>query len=65
MRKRLISFNSPEYERYEIFEDYREDIDDLYNELKEAISDEERKDIEAELNELKKEMIEEMNKTRK
>lgn len=58
-------YNSPEYERYEIFEDYHEDIDDLYNELKEAISDEERKDIEAELNELKKEMIEEMNKTRK
>ena len=58
-------YNSPEYERYEIFEDYREDIDGLYNELKEAISDEERKDIEAELNELKKEMIEEMNKTRK
>ena len=58
-------YNSPEYERYEIFEDYREDIDGLYNELKEAISDEERKDIEAELNELKKEMIEEMNLTRK
>ena len=58
-------YNSPEYERYEIFEDYHEDIDDLYNELKEAVSDEERKDIEAELNELKKEMIEEMNLTRK
>ena len=58
-------YNSPDYERYEIFEDYREDIDDLYNESKEAISDEERKDIEAELNELKKEMIEEMNLTRK
>lgn len=57
--------NSPEYERYEIFEDYREDIDDLYNELKEAISDEERKDIEAELNEVKKEMIDEINLTRK
>lgn len=58
-------YNSPDYERYEIFEDYHEDIDDLYNELKEVISDEERKDIEAELNELKKEMIEEMNFTRK
>ena len=58
-------YNSPEYERYEIFEDYREDIDDLYNELKEAISDEERKDIEAELNEVKKEMIDEINLTRK
>ena len=58
-------YNSHEYERYEIFEDYREDIDGLYNELKEAISDEERKDIEAELNEVKKEMIDEINLTRK
>lgn len=58
-------YNSPEYERYEIFEDYRKDIDDLYDELKEAVDDEERKDIEAELNELKKEMISEMEYTRK
>lgn len=58
-------YNSHEYERYEIFEDYREDIDGLYNELKEAISDEERKEIEAELNEVKKEMIDEINLTRK
>lgn len=58
-------YNSPEYERYEIFEDYRKDIDDLYDEMQEAVDDEERKDIEAELNELKKEMIQEMNTTRK
>lgn len=58
-------YNSPEYERYEIFEDYCRDIDDLYNELNDTVDDEERKNIEAELNELKKEMIEEMNKTRK
>ena len=58
-------YNSPEYERYEIFEDYRRDIDDLYNELNDTVDDEERKNIEAELNELKKELIEEMNKTRK
>lgn len=58
-------YNSPEYERYEIFEDYRRDIDALYDELKEAVDDEERKDIEAELNEVKKEMISEMNLTRK
>lgn len=58
-------YNSPEYERYEIFEDYRRDIDDLYNEQNDTVDDEERKNIEAELNELKKEMIEEMNKTRK
>ena len=58
-------YNSPEYERYEIFEDYSRDIDDLYDEQHEAVDDEERKDIEAELNELKKEMIQEMNTTRK
>ena len=58
-------YNSPEYERYEIFEDYRRDIDDLYEEMKEAVDDEERKDIEAELNALKKELVEEANETRK
>lgn len=61
-------YNSPEYERYEIFESYRPDIDDLYNMLKEANSygdKEEIKDIEAQLNELKKMMISDMNKTRK
>ena len=57
-------YNSPEYERYEIFEDYNEDIDMLYDELKEAVSKEDYKEIEFELNELKKEMIQEMNKTR-
>ena len=61
-------YNSPEYERYEIFESYRPDIDDLYNMLKEANSygdKDEIKDIEAQLNELKKMMISDMNKTRK
>lgn len=61
-------YNSPEYERYEIFESYRPDIDDLYDILKEANSygdKEEVKDIEAQLNELKKMMISDMNKTRK
>ena len=58
-------YNSPEYERYEIFEYYRKDIDDLYDELKEAVDEEERRIIEAELNELKKELIEEANQTRK
>lgn len=58
-------YNSPDYERYEIFEDYRKDIDALYEELKEAPTDEERRDIEAELNELKKELVNEANGTRK
>ena len=61
-------YSSPEYERYEIFEDYRNDIDVLYEELKEAEHEGDKdgvKMLEAELNELKKEMIEEMNLTRK
>lgn len=58
-------YNSPEYARYEIFEDYREDIESLYKELKDAMSDEERAEIEVELTGLKKQMIEEMNSTRK
>ncbi|WP_315353887.1 LPD38 domain-containing protein [Hoylesella nanceiensis] len=58
-------YNSPEYARYEIFEDYREDIESLYKELKDAMSDEERAALEVELTGLKKQMIEEMNTTRK
>ena len=58
-------YNSPEYARYEIFEDYRGDIESLYKELKDAMSDEERAEIEVELTGLKKQMIEEMNTTRK
>jgi len=58
-------YNSPEYARYEIFEDYREDIEGLYKELKGAMSDDERAYIERELTGLKKQMIEEMNTTRK
>lgn len=61
-------YNSPEYARYEIFENYRPDIDGLYDMLKEAntYGDKEAvKDIEAQLNELKKMMISDMNKTSK
>lgn len=58
-------YNSPEFARYEIFEDNSKDIDALYKELKEANDGAEHLSIEKELTELKKEMIEEMNKTRK
>lgn len=58
-------YNSPEYARYEIFEDYNKEIDGLYDEMKEATDDDERKVIENELTALKKQMIEEMNATRK
>lgn len=53
-------YNSPEYERYEIFMDYNKDIKKLMEELKEAedIGDKEwAKDIETELNYLKQEML--------
>ena len=61
-------YNSPEYARYEIFENYRPDIDDLYDMLNDAYTygDKEAvKDIETQLNELKKMMISDMNKARK
>ena len=57
-------YNSPEYERYEIFENYRPSIDEMYDILKEITDDDERKSVEADLNELKKMMISDMNKTR-
>ena len=57
--------NSPEYTRYLIFDEHKEDIDDKIKELKGCDDAYERKILERELNELKKEMIEEINKTRK
>lgn len=57
-------YNSPEYERYEIFENYRPSIDEMYDILKEITDDDERKSVEADLNELKKMMISDMNETR-
>lgn len=57
-------YNSPEYARYEIFEDYRQEISDLYDEWEEEEmfgDKEEAKHIEAELNEVKKKMIKEMS----
>lgn len=58
-------YNSPEYARYLIFEDYVKEINKYNKYLKDASDDEERKDIEAEFIDLKKDMIEDMNKTRK
>ena len=60
-------YNSPEYRRYEIFENYRPAIDDLYDFLKEANANGDQEAVnyyEAELNEVKREMIKEVNKTR-
>ncbi|MCD8318095.1 MAG: hypothetical protein LUC45_04245 [Paraprevotella sp.] len=56
-------YNSPEYQRYLIFEDYRSTLEQLYKELKEAgrYGDEQAvEEQEGELNEVKKQLIEEV-----
>lgn len=61
-------YNSPEFQRHEIFEIYKKDIKFAEEWVKQASSvhdDEGVKKAEHYLNEIKKKMIEEMNKTRK
>lgn len=50
-------YNSPEYRRMEIFEDYSADIDAYNKELKEPLSDKERKEVTDGLNALKKQLV--------
>ena len=50
-------YNSPEYRRMEIYEDYSADIDAYNNELKEPLSGEERKEVTDGLNALKKQLV--------
>lgn len=50
-------YNSPEYRRMEIYEDYSADIDAYNKELKEPLSDEERKEVTDGLNALKKQLV--------
>lgn len=50
-------YNSPEYRRMEIYEDYSADIDAYNNELKEPLSDKERKEVTDGLNALKKLLV--------
>ncbi len=57
--------NSPEYERYEIMGDYKDEIADLRTEMKETGNDEERKEIEYELNLLISELVKELHETEK
>ena len=51
-------YNSPEYGRYEIVDDYYSEVKDLSDELNETTNEEERKELETEINELKREMVE-------
>ena len=50
-------YNSPEYGRYEIVDEYYYDVKELSDELKETRDDQERKELEAEINTLKQEMV--------
>lgn len=50
-------YNSPEYGRYEIVDEYYYDVKELSDELEETTDDQERKELEAEINTLKQEMV--------
>lgn len=50
-------YNSPEYGRYEIVDEYYYDVKELSDELKETTDDQERKELEAEINTLKQEIV--------
>ena len=50
-------YNSPEYGRYEIVDEYYYDVKELSDELKETTDDQERKELEAEINTLKQKMV--------
>ena len=50
-------YNSPEYRRMQIYEDYSPDIDAYNDELKEPMSDKERQQVTDELNAIKKQLV--------
>ena len=52
---------SPEYRRYEVFQDYEKDIKDLQQEIQEAVSKEERRMLENMLNLTKAELVERLD----
>lgn len=53
--------NSEEYARYLIFDEYRKDINDLYNLQKEETDEEKRKEYEAEYYQVMREMVDAMH----
>ena len=54
-------YNSPEYLRYELFDEYKADIDDYREDLQEATDDSERKEIEAEMYATMRELIDQLH----
>ena len=57
--------NSEEYARYLIFDEYRKDINDLYNLQKEETDEEKRKEYEAEYYQVMREMVDAMHEYEK
>lgn len=51
-------YNSPEYGRYEIVDEYYDQVKDLTDKLKETVEPDERQMLEEEITDLKREMIE-------
>ncbi len=56
--------NSPEYLRYEIFDEYRADIDDYREDIKEAANDAERNEIEADMYATMRELIDQLHEVK-
>jgi N12 class adenine-specific DNA methylase len=54
-------YNSPEYMRYELFDEYKSDIDDYREEIQEASDDAERKEIEADMYATMRELIDQLH----
>ena len=54
-------YNSPEYLRYELFDEYKADIDDYREDLQEATDDAERNEIEAEMYATMRELIDQLH----
>ncbi len=54
-------YNSPAYLRYELFDEYKADIDDMREDMKEASDDAERKAIEAEMYATMRELIDQLH----
>ena len=57
-------YNSQEYFRYEIFDEYKSDIDDYREDMQEAANEEERKEIEADMYATMRELIDQLHEVK-
>ena len=57
-------YNSPEYMRYELFDEYKADIDDMRDDMTDAADESERKNIEAEMYATMRELIDQLHEVK-